>query len=365
MANLGPNSLLQIALPTYWDAATLEQLRLASGETYASWVADIQAALSIGTADVFSDSLNTSLISITEEAAREEAVGASNGFQAATEYGEPDVKRGATAGNMLPLDSFDRGLGWTARALEDARRATLDADVGSAIQDLKNIWQQTILRRLFKSTYTAVGSSGRSMPLADAGTADSAYVPLSRPDRSPVFTSSHDHIHHYAAISQANLDTVTKHLWEHGYDGPFELLVAFADLGTWTNVTTMTGYVPPARQLIRYGSTVDVAQVDPAGFIGVIDTPSGECRLRVTGRLATTYWAVWKSYGPLDPRNPLVVRVKAGVGTQAMLKPSETRYLNPLQFAKIEVRFGVGVANRVGAYVAKIDGAAYSDPTVS
>ena len=55
------------------------------------------------------------------------------------------------------------------------------------MKDGRDIWKQTLLQRFFEHLYRV--ASGRSMPLADGGTADSAYVPIQMPDRSAAFTS--------------------------------------------------------------------------------------------------------------------------------------------------------------------------------
>ncbi len=364
MANLGPNDLKQFKLPTYWDAAYLEKYRLADGTTYDRLVADIAAGLAIANAQLLSDPLIASLISTTTEIAVEYPVGVSNGFQTHTEYGRPDSKRGATTGHMLPLVGYDRGLGWTWDFLRKARRSQIDADIASAMQDLKDIWAKQILTRLFKSTYTAVGSSGRSMPLADGGTADSSYVPTPYPDRASAFTYTHDHIHHHNGISQTNLETVVAHLWEHGYDAPFDLLVSYADISSWTNTTNVTGYVPRPDPLLRYGNTADLANVGP-DYIGAVETDYGACRLRASGRIPTTMWTVYKSFGALDQRNPLVVRYGQDYGLGATLLKGDNIREFPLENAILFIEFGVAVNNRVGAYAAKNDASAYADPTIS
>ena len=363
MALLGPNSLQQFGLPTYVDGSYLERFRLAENTTYAQLVADINGALAIANADIQADPLNASLMSVTQDMMSEYAIGVSNGFQAHTEYGKPDNKRGGTTGHMLPLDGFDRGIGWTADFLRKARRAQIDADIANAIADLKNLWQQKLLTRLFKSTYTAVGS-GRTMPLADGGTADSTYVPLPRPDRGGTFLYTHDHITPLNGITQANLTTAVANLWEHGYDAPFDLLVSYADLASWVATATVTGFVPKASGLIRYGMTADLAQVG-GDYVGVVDTDYGECRMRASGRIPTTYWAAYKSFGPLDSRNPLMVRVDPTYQENAFLKSAAAQMVDPLAECIVYVEFGVGVANRIGAVAAMNTAGGYSDPTIS
>lgn len=361
---LGPNSLQQFVIPTYWDAATLEKFRLADGTTYAQLVADINAALTLANSDILNDPLNASLMSLTTDLATEYGIGVSNGFQTHTEYGAPDAKRGATTGHMLPIQGYDRGIGWTADFLRKARRTQIDSDIASAIMDLKDVWQQKLLTRLFKSTYTAVGSSGRSMPLADGGTADSTFVPLPRPDRGGTFLYTHDHIHNLNGITQANVETAVGNLWEHGYDSPYDLLASQADIASWVNTANVTGFVPRSDPLIRYGVTADLADIG-ADYIGVVDTKYGACRLRVSGRIPTTYWTIYKSYGPLDGRNPLAVRVDPEYGPRAFLKSAPALQTNPLQEAIIYVEFGVAVADRTGAAVYLNGAGGYTDPTIS
>lgn len=363
MATLGISDMKQWALPTYWDAAYLEKYRLASGETYDGIVAQIGTGLALANAALTTDPLIASLISTTEEIAVEYGIGVSNGFQTHTEYSRPDGKRGATTGHMLPLLAYDRGLGWTWDFLRKARRKQLDEDVASALMDLKDIWEQRILTRLFKSTYDAVGS-GRSMPLADGGTADAAYVPKPRPDRGGTFVYTHDHIAPLSGITQANLETAVANLYEHGYDAPYDLLIAYADIASWTNTTNVTGYVPKKSDLITYGATADLANVDQS-FIGVVETDYGTCRMRASGRIPTAFWSVYKSYGNLDQRNPLLVRIPADGGLGARLMRGDHIREYPLELAILFFECGVGIQDRVGAVVIKNHADTYADPTIS
>lgn len=359
---LGPNALQQFALPSYWDAGLLSKYKLATGETYDMLVADIAGALAVANGDLLSDPLVASLVSTTTELALEYGVGVSNGFQPHTEYGKPDAKRGALTGHMIPLDSFDRGLGWTWDFLRKARRTQLDADIASAIADLKSVFQRAVLTRLFKPTFTAVGT-GRSMPLADGGTADASYVPLSNPDRAAAFASTHGHITSHNGITQAFLLAEVGNLWEHGYDPPYDLVVSQADIAAWVNTANVTGFVPRSDPLIRYGVTADLANVG-VGYIGVIDTQYGAVRMRVSGRIPTKWWSVYKSFGPLDQRNPLVVRFGADFGSGATLLKGDHIREFPLEEAIVFVEFGVGVMDRTGAVASYNDAGAYSAPVI-
>jgi len=360
---LGLNTLQQFVLPTYWDAATLEKYRLRDGTTLDALMSDIAGALSIANGDLLSDPVVNSLISVTTDLTLEYRVGVSNGFEEHTEFTRPNASRGAVSGHMLPLKGYDRMLGWSWDFLRFASRSQIDADIASAIGDQKNLFQQKIFTRFFNSAYEAVGAAGRSMPFADGGTADPAFVPLAVSDRGGTFLSTHDHIVALNGITQANVVAGIRNLWEHGVNGPWDILVADADIGTWTDNTVITGYIPRADPLVRYGVTADMASVDP-GYTGVIDTIYGAARLRSTGRFPTGYWGIYKSYGALDQRNPLAVRFGTDYGAGATIVKGASIVEYPIENAIIFLEFGVGVKDRIGAVAVQNTAGAYADPTI-
>lgn len=366
MATLGVNDLKQYALPTNWDASLLTQLQLRDGTTYETLINDITAAMALQNADLVGNPLIGGMIYTTDELQIEYRIGVSNGFQDHTEYSEPDKKRGATTGHMTPLKSYDRGLGWTYDFLRKARRAQIDSDIASVMDDIRNIFQKKALTALFTSTKVAVGSSGYSMPLADGGTADSSYVPVAHPDRADEFAYTHNHIQALDGITQANIETVATHLWEHGHDGPYELLVSSADIASWTNTTNVTGYVPRAKEGVNYGSTADLATVG-GDYVGVITTNRGSAYLRSTGRIPTNYWVMYKSYGQDDQRNVLRCRYDdqiGGVGAYLLAGDHIRKY--PLESAIIRMDFGFGIgADRTVAFIAENTSGSWSDPTIS
>ena len=366
MATLGPNDLKQWALPAGWDAARLKQIALQSGETYEQLIGDITQGLAMQNAALLNNPLVAGLISTTQEPTVEYACGVSNGFEDHTEYGTPDAKRGLTTGHMLPLLPYDRKLGWTWDFLRKARRAQIDNDIASAMTDLRDVWEKKVLTRLFKSTYDSVGSSGKSMPFADGGTADSTYVPPNRPDRAAAFAYTHNHFLRYDGVTQANIELAIAHLWEHGHDGPYDLLVAQADLGDWSNTSNVTGWVKRADAAIRYGTNVDLANV-AGDYLGVVETKYGSARLRATGRVPTKYWSVYKSPGNLDQRNPLRVYESPTYGLGCILLAGDHIRQFPLEQAILFLEFGVGVGEdrTAAACVYNHDDNLYVIPTIS
>lgn len=360
---LGPNDLKQWGLPVGWDAARLTQLRLASGESYDALVADINAGLALANASLLADPLIASLIHLSDERATEYGTGVSNGFEDHTEYGRPENKRGRTTGHMAEPVDKDRATGWTKDFLEKARRSQIDGDIASLVADLKDAWAKAILTRHFKLTYTAVGSAGKSMPYADGSTADSTYIPPQYPARASAFANTHNHMVRLDGYTQANVETVAANLWEHGYDAPFEMLVSSANLSDWINTTNVTGFIKKADGLIRYGNASDLAQVGN-DYIGVIETSAyGSIRVRASARIPTAIWSMYKSYGPLDSRNPLrVIPPAAGIGAEMEYAATPVYY--PLEEVFLRLRFELAVANRIGAVCVK-SGGAYATPTIS
>lgn len=361
---LGWNDLKQFAIPATWDAGEITRFRLVDGTNYDAWLNDVAQGLAMVNGELVGDPLIGGLVSVTDEMMVEYRTGTTTGFQVASEYSRPDPQRGATTGHMLPLIPFDRQMGWTWMMLRKARRAQLDADIAAAMSDVRDLWHRRVLTRFFQSAADTVGGTGVSAPFADGGTADTNYVPIAVPERGGTFNNTHQHYLFLDGINQANVETAVAHLWEHGHDPVYEMLVSYADLAAWTNTTNVTGYVPKGSSLIAYGNQVDLALVDPS-FQGVIDTELGTLRMRTNGRIPTGYWGIYRAFGPGDLRNPLRVRVSEyGVG--AVLLAGDHIRNHPLENAIMFSEFGVGIGeDRTAAVLVRNDPAAYADPTIS
>lgn len=364
MAQLGPNDLKQFAIPATWDASYLRNVQTAQGETYDSLVSDIAAGLSVANGEIVNDPLYGSLVSTTEEMTAEYRTGTANEFTPHAEYTPPDAQRAGVTGGMLPLLPWDYKFSWTWDMLRKARKSQIDNDIAAGLDGLKNRYQKSILTRLFKLTYDPVGT-GKSVPLADAGTADSTYIPPAKPERGGMFLSSHTHFKFLSGITQANLETALASLWEHGYDAPFEMLISYVDLAAWSTVANVTGWVNIVQPGVVLGSASPVANLSDTSYVGAITTKYGVVYVRASGRIPTGYWAVYKSFGNLDSRNPLVIRESPTYGTGAVLLAGDHIRQYPLENAILFTEFGVGVQDRVGAVVVKNDAGSYTTPTIT
>lgn len=368
---LGVKDLKNIALPTAWDGNELARLRLRDGTTWEALTRDMDAGLSIVNA-----SLNTGylgrLLSLTSEPVVEYRSGGGNGFDDHTEQTQPDRKFAETSGHMLPLKMRDRAMGWTADFLRQARRAQIEADMSSMIEDAVDVYEKAVWTRLFKleeetGKASGLGSSGVSVPFADGGNGTIAFTPPPRNDRKiNAFTTAHKHFLRLNGITQANLETAVGHLWEHGHDGPYELIVSLADLASWQNTTNITGFKPKIEALIQYGGLDDLAIVETEIYQGAVNTKYGVCKLYANARIPTGYWGVTKSYGAQDQRNPLRVRFDEMYGFGVKLIVNQVT-LYPFASAIGQFEFGVGIGeDRVSAVLVENDSAGdYATPTIS
>ena len=369
--NLGQWELKNISLPSAWDNAELNRLKLRDGTTYESILRDVDDALGMVNTELNGGYLSR-LFSVGTDIAVEYRNGATTGFEDHTENAQPDTQRGDTSGHMLPLVKKDRKLGWTFDFLKEARRAQIDADIASMVQDAKDVFERAVLTRLFKMEEDTgkrygLGTSGVSVPFVDGAGGTIAWTPIPRPDRVlNTMDTTHDHYLRLSGITQANLETAVGHLWEHGHDGPYELIVSLADLSAWQTTANVTGFIAKAQSLIQYASTTSLAQVEAEIYQGAVNTKYGVCRLYANGRIPTTKWAVTKTYGQNDQRNPLRVRWDEnwGFGVQLI---SDSVSLYPLKGAIGMIALGVGVGeDRSAAVLVENDSSGdYATPTIS
>lgn len=366
MALLGINDLKQFALPTGWDGGELAKYSLADGTTYEQMVETIAAGLAIANEGLITDPVWGGLIAVTEEAALEYREGANNGMTERTEYQRADARRAATAGHMLPIKSYDRALGWTFDFLRKARAAQLEADIADALYDMRDNWERQLLTRFFSVTENQIGSAGYDVPFVHGS--GGAVVMTPPPYAGKTFDNTHDHFDRKGTSNHADaLNVGAQHLWEHGIFGPFNAIVPFTDIATYT---ALTKFIKPNRgvEYISVGSNAPYAQAELGDerFIGLFESDYGLIRLWITPHLPTNYLGVYKPYAPNDPRNPLRVRYAPDLGVGAVLMRGEGFRQYPLEHAILLHEFGVGVGNRLNGYACYFAASgSYTAPTIS
>lgn len=369
---LGPRDTTSLVLMTGWDATALQNYRLADGTTVATVQSQLNAALTALNGELFSG-LWGGLVSFTDRPELEYRVGGSNGFELHTEYGRPDSKRADLEGHMLPYQKFDRGLGWTWDYLEDARIEQVQADIADAVKDARDIWRQKILTRLLQrgddsGANKGLGTGGYSPGFATtAGSTNVDFVPPTW--GGTAFANTHEH---YVAIAggaytNAVFEDAKAELREHGHEPPYIFLASPADEADF-NTTTLTKFTPAAQTNIRYGTTVDLATVSQDA-IGPGVYPKGVIEdfvVYIVSGMPEYYGVGYKSYGQLSQRNPLRVRTTRGMSRPMVMAAPDPRNgspAHPLQYMMLQMRFGVGVADRTAATPRYINNANWSDGT--
>jgi hypothetical protein len=104
------------------------------------------------------------------------------------------------------------------------------------------------------------------------------------------------------------------------------------------------------------------------GTIGYYQSKHGLVEIRASNRVPSGWVNVVKSYGQLDGRNPLAVRVHPQVGFGAFLVTETTTDSQwPVKKVSIEFEFGVGIgADRSNGANAKVyAGASWANPAIS
>lgn len=365
MATLGFADLKDAALPSLWDLAEMKKVQLQDGRTFDDMLSEVQDGLNELNSALLSDPHYAGLLAVQDTPEVEYHIGVSNGVEAATEYGRPNPQRGATTGHTLPIQVWDRALGWSMLGLKKRRSTQLVADVRSAVTDIRNHFQKRALRRFFLATAETVGAtSGASVPFADGGTADSSYVPPDSPE-GETFASSHSHFLRLATLNDTAVGQALEHIQEHGHQGPFDIIAARADASTWQGLTNFKK--PEWGGIMYHASATERAEINGVEiYAGYYESAYGLARIWLTPRLPTNYFGVYKPYGEGDPRNPLRLRIDPVTGWGWMIAPGI--YVNAPELMAVlmaEFDFGIGEdrTNGVGVY---INGSGdYVSPTIS
>ena len=369
---LGPRDTSSLVMLTGWDATALKNWQLQDGTTITQVQSEMNAALG-ALNNEFSSGIWGGLVSFQDRPDVEYRMGTSNGMELHTEYGRPDAQRAVTEGHMLPYQKYDRGLGWTWDYLEDARMEQLRADVADAIKDVRDRYRVSVLTRLLKrgddsGANKGLGTGGISPGFAT--TAGSTGVDFTPPTYGGTsFANTHEHYVSIAggAFTNAVFTDARSELREHGHEPPYVFLAGTADE---TTISGLTNFVPAAATGIRYGNTVDLANVAQDSIapgvypIGVIS----DFVVYIVAGIPQYYGFGYKSYGNLSQRNPLRIRTTKGMGRPMAMASNDPRNgspAHPLQYMMLQFRFGVGVYDRTNGTARYVNNATWADGTPS
>jgi hypothetical protein len=278
-----------------------------------------------------------------------------------SEYAVPDPILAKGTGHMIPLKDYGGSLGWTYMGLRRAHARHLDRDIRRLIERSRNTWEKKLMTRLWKSVYEAVGSSGRSMPFADGGTADADYIPPSYEGK--VFDSSHTHYFCEAdsgAGRLAGAKDMAGTLYEHGIMPPYDLIIPRADIADWTALTEFT---KPTRAFLETMGVETRANLAD-DYIGLIELDESWMFVKPVNRLPANYAGLFKPVGFNSPLAPMQVRYEEGYPLGLSLVGRLENF--PMEQAVAYFTFGVGIADRLRGSVCFFDaGGTYVDPTIS
>lgn len=379
MAVLGPQSLVDIAVPTGVDAGQLFRFQMQSGLT-AEEVIGLAATVIGQTNERLAARYGGLAVITTSRYARYRQGAASRSMTPTkTEFSESDPIRGEQIGHMLPRNDYTDAVGWSAEFLARADEALLGFDIEEISERWENRVDYDVITRMFSDTENAIGTAGYDVPWVK-GAGSVQYVPPQYLGNS--FTSAHNHFKRTnAAISTSNtvtaLNDAAKELSEHGHIGAKVALVSQADLANYTGMVSpkFAPLVPGPFRVVggssanTYTATVEGEVVGvPGETFGYFNSDYGVVELKMHPRIPTGYFWMGKSYGNNNSKNPLAICVEGSKGFGMMVRPQVSRDINPeLESIQFRATHGVGVNDRVNgvAYQIATGGTTYSAPTIS
>lgn len=371
---IGHLTLLNKALPTGVDGTRLAEWALRDGVTYGELANQVALALAQANQEI----VNRWgwAFSLTEDLMLEyENGGSVTAMDELTDTDRPKPVLGTTIGHMIDLRTYGSAIGGTRHYFRDARSSLISAAIATNVR--KGVWrfEQKLLTRWLTNTENAIGSAGYDVPFVRGTGGNVDFAPPAF--EGEAFTTSHDH---YVAENASTpktfadlLNTMAETLQEHGHEPPFRAVVSRADVATYAALTKFIEMVGLAGIIIDRGGETSGNQMFrqgnwQGGHFGDFQSDYGLIELFATARLATGYAGLMKSYGQLDARNGLVVRVHPSVGFGMMVVPETT--LNddtPIKQLDLEFEFGVGVGrdrtNGVAGLL--VAGGAWANATIS
>jgi hypothetical protein len=347
-----------IDFPAGVDEAYLRGLKTRAGVSFEMLLREIDSRLAALNGSV--DPLVASLIVPTTEITAEDVAAVAFEIQEQSEFtiARPQLAEGIA--HMLPLRKWDVATQFTEEGLEGVRITSLLNQVDSILLGYRALYRKQTLKRLFDNSEVRVDkkTTATSPGFAGSGTGTNVF---SRP--YPDGTALPGGYTHYARVASdaASLKAGIKaglNYMKKWHTGPFDLIAN----QTMIDAIVAFGspdFVTAGSALVRPASGVAEALVDPSKYVGVL---FGEIRVQAAVTdYSEDYISLFKSYGNLHPQNPLAWRYDELVGRNAFLR---YRALYPLDQATVIQRFGVGVNNRVGAYLLRVAASgSYSAPT--
>lgn len=373
---LGPMTLLNKALPsTGVDAGRLAAWALRGGISYP----ELANRLALALGDVNQRMVDKWgwLFSFTEEPAMFYSQGGTvTPMPEITEVDKPEPIHGTLLGHMLPFRHYGRGIGGTKYYFRDAPVAQINAALGVLVNQGEWRFEQGLLTRFFTNTEEAIGAGGYSVPFVRGSGGNVDYIPPAWDGGT--FAATHDHFIGYNATTPLTmmhvLNGLAATLTEHGHEPPFRALVSAADRALFTALTSFVQMINIPNLIINRGGATTGAQFyrtgqdTEFGHFGDFQSTSGFVELWASNRIPTGYVGMTKTYGQLDSRNALAVRLHPSRGFGMMVVPETTPDDDwPVKQLDVDFEYGVGVGGdrTNGAVGYLVAGGTYANATIS
>lgn len=353
-----------IDLPAVIDQNYIAGMQTASGTDFSEVLRSLDER--VRAFNTGFDPLLGALIYDTQEAFIEYTGAVAFDVQEAGEYTMARMQRGEVAGGWnLPVRKWDVSIGWTEDGLREMRTTSIMNNLDGVLLGLRTRFRREVMRRFFSDAEVPVeyGKTAATSPgFAGSGTGLNIY------DRPyPNGSALPGGYTHYIRTDSAGLDAALlaarDKLIKIGHAAPFDIIAPQAQIDA---IKLSPYFVKTGSPLIRMAPTAAEALVDPALYVGVF----GDL-IRVRAAIddfTDANIAVFKTYGDLDPRNPLAVRFPdtPGLPDGGRSAYIRSRSLSPLDQAQVISRWGVGVGNRTAAVLIRVAGSgSYVAPTIA
>ena len=373
---IGAQTILANALPTGVDGTVLANWRLRDGRTWREHLSDLALVLAAKNA-AFVQKWGD-LFAFTDDMMVEYPQGGSvTKSNKITDVSQITATSGDTIGHMINLFPYGEAVGGTWMYFRDGRPAKFMSDIATAVTKMEWRLEYELLNRFFTNTENAIGAAGYDVPFVRGTGGAVDFAPPSFAGRS--FATSHDHFVGFNASTPKTMTDVLNGLAatlaEHGHVAPFTAIVSQTDVDAGT-FAALQGFVqliaPVIQQVDRAGVTSGnqffaQGQFALEGTIGYFQSLYGQITLRMSPRVPTAYVGMYKSYGRLDARNPLWIRVHPEVGFGMRIVPEKSGDPQwPIKQANFVSEFAVGTGRdrtngTVGYLVA---GGTYANATI-
>lgn len=372
---LGPQSVADLAYSTGIDPGEALNWSMKEGISFGEFMNRVAAA--IGARNQEFVTKYGDVMSITEEIMMEYPDGNTVvPSERRTDFDTPDSTAGTTIGHMLPLYYHAEAASGSKKYWQRTRTAKLNATIKAFVDKLVWRFELDIFQRLFSNEEFLIGSSGYNVPFVRGTGGNIDFTPPAYSGKP--FDSSHNHYLGFNLSTPLThgdmLDGLAATLFEHGHEPPYTAYVSSDDILAYHALTNFVKLVSINTLVLDRGGASSgnqfFAQGQPMlannGLFGKYQSPYGEVDLRAFYRVPDNYASMFKSYGNMDARNPLAVRV-AEDGFGMMLVPELNGSSDwPIKKLAVTMEHGVGVGEdrTNGAVGFLVAGGTYINGTV-